>query len=116
MDTRSLSLTGRIALGQFRLVSGSSPSLSMVFGDFGRADFSRMQGATTMAYPLWYVEEEQRSRRSKDAFPLVRNQGAGRFWAATASFVLGVALWLRQRPLSLSRSKIVTAKTPMNHR
>ena len=72
---------------------------------FGSQDFDCMQGVTTKAYPLGYVEEEQRRRQSKDGFPF----GAGRFWTATASLVLGVSQRIRRRPRSLSRSKIDSA-------
>ncbi|MEK6714643.1 MAG: D-alanyl-D-alanine carboxypeptidase family protein [Candidatus Omnitrophota bacterium] len=61
---------------------------------------------------MWHAEEEQRSSRPKISLPF----GAGRFWAATASFVLGVVHRLRRRPHFLSRSKIVTANVLIIYR
>ncbi len=71
----------------------------------GSPDMRSVRGATTKAYSLEYVEEEQRRNGPCLGFP----EGAGRFWAATASLVAHVPLRVHIASRSLSRSKIVSA-------
>ena len=64
----------------------------------------RMQGATTR-HSVDYAEEgATQSDGQRWGFP----KGAGRFWAATASLVVGIVTTIPP-PRSLSRSKIGSA-------
>ena len=52
---------------------------------------NRMQGVRSAVYPLWYINDERRRRRSDMRLP----GGAGRFLATTLEYFSNVAQRLR---------------------